>query len=180
RPLPSAPWQDPRPAARSPPRREESAAGRARPYAALLGGFAQTRGRVRESADHRGAAILARLDTHRAAMQLDEALDDGKAEAGTAPAPAIDARFEAPEHRFQNVRRHARAVVMHGKLHAPRHAAASQLHGTVLRRVVGGIGEEIVEDLADSRLVAKETLRRRRHVNLQSDRVLLQPLGDKL
>ena len=113
-------------------------------------------------------------------MQFDETLDDRQAEAGAATTAAIGSRLEAAEHRIEYVRRHAGAIVVNREFNASGKLAARERDGARLRRVVHGVAQEIVEDLADAGLVAMERLRRGGGIDLELDRVLLQPVGDQV
>src|SRR5690606_15605874 len=120
-----------------------------RPLLPSFSRVADAGGIEREEADHRRAFVRRGLDAHRAAMQLDEALDNRQAETGAAAAAAIGTRLEATEHGVEDFGRHARPVIMDGEFDADLQPPAGKPDGGAVRRIVHRVAEQIVEDLPD-------------------------------
>src|SRR5690606_34866635 len=132
-------------------------------------------GLKRKPADHGGALVRPGVDLHRAAVQLDEALDDGKAEARPAPAPALASRLEALEHRGGHVRRNSRAVVMNAELHRLAIEPGRKRDPAAFWSVVRRVAQEIVENLAHAVFVRVEAFRRLVRLDAEGDLMLAQP-----
>ena len=104
----------------------------------------------REAADHRRALVDARQERHLALVQFDEALDDGKAEAGPAMAAGHRLRLEAVEDALLEFGLDAAPGVGDPEQDVVAVAPRPHAHGAALRREADGIGEQIVEDLPDA------------------------------
>src|SRR5690606_21561565 len=72
----------------------------------------ETAGSHREAAGHRRAAAGAGVDVDRAAMELDEALHDGKPQTGAAPPASLSAGLETLENGGKHLRRDTGPVVV--------------------------------------------------------------------
>ncbi len=92
-------------------------------------------------------------------MQADEALDDRKAQARAAALAALCAGREAVEHLADHLLRNARATIGDGEdeIRASRRQFSDDRRA--LRREVGGIGEQLDQDLLQALRVGDDRCR---------------------
>src|SRR6476620_7295572 len=112
-----------------------------------------------------------------AAMELDQALDDGEAEPRAAMARPIGAALEAFEDRRLIFGRDAATLILDGEGKLVIFAAAGQHDSVPRTREADGVGEEIIQDLGDPRTVGDEVVKTGLYPDVELDAVLFQPLA---
>src|SRR6476620_4177848 len=112
-----------------------------------------------------------------AAMELDQALDDGEAEPRAAMARPIGAALEAFEDRRLIFGRDAATLILDGEGKLVIFAAAGQHDSAPRDREADGVGKEIIQDLGHPWTVGDEVVDARLYPDVELDAVLLQPLA---
>src|SRR5579859_2163007 len=114
-------------------------------------------GRSRQNNHESGSARLTVLNADRVAMQLHQRLHDrqSKSAAGFAVPNGFSAPIEFVEDHLAFGFRHAWSIVGHRQLHVPIFGACRDLPQATTRRVLGGVAQEIRENLFDAAAIAE-------------------------